>query len=40
MSEARDRTFEDLWFSSVHPRACGEEDKVGAFRREGDIYCI
>jgi hypothetical protein len=33
--EARDRTFEDLWLSNLHPRASGEEDEAGAFRKKG-----
>jgi hypothetical protein len=34
-SEPRDRTFEDIWLSSLHPCACGKEDEVVAFKTEG-----
>jgi hypothetical protein len=27
--------FEDLWLSSLHPCACGEEDKARAFMTKG-----
>jgi hypothetical protein len=40
MSEARDWSFEDLWFSSLHQYPHGEEDKVGAFRIEGNIFWV
>jgi hypothetical protein len=37
MGEARDRKFEDLWLSNIHPCECGEEDEVGPFRIKGYI---
>lgn len=38
--EAKDRTLEDLWLSSIHPCSRGEEDEVGALRLEGDICWV
>jgi hypothetical protein len=36
MSEAKYREIEDIWLSSIHPCACGEEDEVGALKTEGN----
>jgi len=36
-SEARYRTLEDIWLSSIHPYACEEEEKYGALGIEGYI---
>jgi hypothetical protein len=40
MGEAIDRTCEDIFLSSLHPCASGEEDKALEFRTEGYICGI
>jgi hypothetical protein len=40
MSKSRDKKFEDLWLSNIHPRSFGEEEEYGALKSEGNIHGV